>query len=140
MLIATACSSTAKVTPVMDDSVRSVRDRLETVARASRSAADLERRILDGESYTLLLLDAKPFPSTVITAVRREGERVDVEMYTTGQGSSGAGWFGDESVNAVGCARLTARPGRNATATGVQCGDTVRAVFVDPWVEVRLRP
>jgi len=142
------CSATARVTGGMDDTVRQVRDRVETVARASSSAAEIERRIRAGESYTLLILDpspqdirsTEPSPPTVITSVRGDGDRVEVEMYTTGQASYSTGWFGDHAVNAVGCARLTVRAGARTTAAGTSCGDTVRAVFVDPWVEVRLRP
>ncbi|OII39714.1 hypothetical protein BIU98_11850 [Curtobacterium sp. MMLR14_010] len=147
-LTATGCSGTADVGSGMDDTVRAVRDRVETVARTSSSPAELERRIRDGESYTLLLLDptpdelrgTRPFPSTAITAVSRAGDQVEVELFTTGQGSRRAGWFGDEAVNAVGCVHLSARPGGRTTASGSRCGDAVQEVFRDPWVEVRLRP
>lgn len=148
VLTATGCSAGAKVTTTMNDTVRQVRDRVAAVARGSSSPSDLNRRVRAGEAYTLLLLGAdaedirstEPFPSTAITALRSDGDRLEVELFTTGQGSRQTGWFGEESINLVGCALVIAEPGGGASARGTNCGGAVREVFREPWEQVRLRP
>lgn len=148
VLAAAGCGAESKVASTMDDTIRQVRDRVATVAQDSESAHELADRIRDGQAYTLLILDAtaediestKPFPSTAIVSLRTDDTAVSIDLFTTGQGSEQRSWFGGDSVNLVGCARITARPGGQTTASGTECGRAVDAVFTSPWEQVRLHP
>lgn len=96
------------------------------------------RLILDDTAGDLE--STKPFPSTAIVSLRSDDTAVSIDLFTTGQGSEQRSWFGGDSVNLVGCARITARPGGQTTASGTECGRAVDAVFTSPWEQVRLHP
>lgn len=142
-------SGTAEVSGTMTSSVRDVRDRLEDVAEVSASRGEFDRALRSGGLFTQLVLDptaddirsVEPGPTTAVTSIRwTDDDTVELEMFTTGHTSRMTGFFGEQATNAFGCARLEARAGRSASARAIRCGTVVRAVFGEPWVEVRPRP